>query len=53
MIDITGFPRTANNDLDWIQYMKYQQIIKNMSRSEEESFDELLCRKHNIRRESL
>lgn len=52
MIDIIKFPRTTNNDLNWTAYMQYRRIIKNMTNSEEKSFDEYLRRKYNIRRDS-
>ena len=50
MIDITGFPHTTDNNLDWITYMKYHKIIENMTRSQEKDFDKFICEKHNIRR---
>lgn len=41
-LDITDFPRDADNNLNWVEYGKYLEVIKDMRPPERVRFDNYL-----------
>lgn len=52
-LDITEFPKTDSNDLNWIEYQKYLKIIEDMREPERVRFDnhlrKVFCEKYGMK----